>query len=561
MIRAIIKSIDKKEWWLWLVITFFIIVITTLPYWYADFITPAEHIYTGLHSLTPGDIHVYYSYLEQVRQGHYAFEDLYTSEAQPRVMMNIFWLAEGLVAKYSGLSNTLVFQLSRVALIPFFTFILYLVSAAIWRSKNWRKILFIFLCFASGWGAFGSFFLSNTVYIKHWYNWPLDLWSPEGNNLLTMFQSPHLITATSLIILSPFLAFLAFQHRNVKYAVFSGLSALVLFQFHPFHIPTVLGVISVYFLVRLVQLIVNVQQPTARSSIMSHLRLYLLMVGISFPSILYYLLLSEYDFGTQIRAYQNICLSPSLFVTALSYGLLFILAIAAMAVIFKKRKFSSLNIFLIVWLALQFGLLFSPFRFQRRMMQGLQIPMTILAVQGVYYCFSYLRSKMSSERFDFYIKNSWLLIILFIMFFTPSNLFNWARETQVILEVEPKFYIHQDLAEAYNWLRKNTSADSVVLSDFYSGNLIPGRAGRKVYVGHAVETWYFESKLLNMMWFYLINDQDDKKIKFLEENNIVYVFDVPQSRGLGDFNPEGKKYLRKVFEQGAVKIFKVIQPK
>ncbi|MFH1233304.1 MAG: hypothetical protein V1649_01475, partial [Patescibacteria group bacterium] len=73
-------NISKNEWRFVFLLAAAVIIITTLPYLYAFFSAPKNKIYNGLHILTPGDIYVYFSYLEQTAQGSYLFKNLFTSE-------------------------------------------------------------------------------------------------------------------------------------------------------------------------------------------------------------------------------------------------------------------------------------------------------------------------------------------------------------------------------------------------------------------------------------------------------------------------------------------------
>ncbi len=559
MFKELIKSINKKEWRLvvWMVV--FVILITTLPYVYGWRQTPANHTYTGLHSLTPGDIHVYFSWMEQAKQGRFISKDLYTSEPQARILLNSFWSVEGLIARYTGLSDNLVFQLSRVVLIPYFLILLYLLSAFIFKEKLWRKVSFVFLSLASGWGFLISIFLPNSVYAKGWYNWPLDLWAPESNNLLTMFQSPHLILSTSFILLILGLTWWAIEKDSYKYSLLAGLIALAEFQFHPFHAPTIFGVLAGYFFIQLILNLNKIKQ--IKDYLFNIVKHSLVVAFISLPSIIYWLTLELTDFVTQIRTYQNVCLTPPLWITLASYGLLIPLASWAIYKFWQTQdKVNNLQIFIITWLIVQFALLYAPLAFQRRLMQGLQIPMIILAVWGLKYIFNYLKGKLNRRQFNFYLANAPLMIMLFILLFTGSNLYNWIREISVFAKSYPQLYVRNDVMAGYNWLKNNTPPKAVILSDLYNGNLIPGRNGRFVYIGHGVETLFFESKLGHMVWFYATNNFDRKKIKFLKQNRITYVFYSPNEKGIGKFKPGEKSYLKKVFQRGETEIYKVNLP-
>jgi len=549
MIRNLIKSINKKEWRFLIAITLFVIFLTTAPYLYGWHQTPENYSYTGLHSLTPSDIHVYFSWIESIKQGNLFIENLYTSEPQARVMLNIFWSSVGLFAKLTGLSNIIVFHITRIILIPFFLFLLYLLASYFWSDKTWRRICFIFLTFASGLGFAISGIIDDSVYRKGWYNWPLDLWAPENNNLLTMLYSPHLILSTMLLILVIFLVFFSLQKNKIKYSVSAGFLAMILFQFHPFHTPTIFGVLFIYLLI---QFIIH------KRIIFSYLKHIFIFSLVSSPSIFYWLVLEQNNFIIQIRTYQNICLTPSLWVTVFSYGFILILAIFAIFVLIKKNKLNNLNIFLITWLIVQFALLYSPFNFQRRMMQGLQIPMILLAVIGLNYIYCYLKARLPAEKFDFWVSNKYLAVILFVLLFGSSHIFNWVREFSVVVnKTQPVLYISNDTTAAFDWFKQNTQPSQVILTDLNNGNLIPGRIGHKVFLGHGVETLFFNSKFEQVNWFFSNNNLDDKKKLFLKNNNISYILYTSQTRNLGDFQPSKKNYLQQVFQKGDIEIYKV----
>ncbi|MFH1900154.1 MAG: hypothetical protein ABIJ83_02705 [Patescibacteria group bacterium] len=547
-INRLIKSITKKEWHFFIAITVLVILLTSLPYVYGWLQAPDGYIYLGLHSLTPGDMHVYFSWMEQAKDGNFLAKDLYTGEEQARVILNGFWVAEGFLAKWTGLSNILIFQLTRIALAVFFMFILYLLAVYFWKDILWRKIFFVFMCFSSGLGFFISLFLPDSNYANGIYNWPLDIWAPESNNFLTIFQSPHLIMATAMLVAILFLGFWAFEKDKLKYSIAAGIIALLLFEFHPFHVPTVFGVLGAYFIFECIK---------QKKIVASYIKHFLIIFFVSFPSILYYLMLEQYDFVTQIRTWQNVCLSPSWWILLISYGLVLVLAVFGSYGIISRRKFYGMNAFLIIWMALQFLLLYIPIPWQRRLMQGLQIPMIILAVQGLYYLYEYLKKRLSPVKFDFLVNNKYLLIILFIFFATSSNLYNLVRDISIFRKGYEPFYISYERDDGYEWLRQNVAVDEVILADLYDGNIIPGRIGRKVFVGHGVETLFFISKVKEMNWFFSANNFDEKKKYFLEQNSIDFVFFSPGADDLGDFEPSEKEYLKEVYENEEVEIYKV----
>ena len=112
--REIYKSITKGEKKLLIVLAVFLIFITTTPYIFGYFNAPENSFYTGVHALTPGDTSVYYSYIEQAKQGDFLFKDLYTSEDQETKLIKPFWYGVGIFAKAFQLPSWIAVQIVRI---------------------------------------------------------------------------------------------------------------------------------------------------------------------------------------------------------------------------------------------------------------------------------------------------------------------------------------------------------------------------------------------------------------------------------------------------------------
>src|SRR3989338_2448635 len=111
--KEILATISQQEWRLVAILTLVILILTGSPFLYAVFSAPADAVYNGLHALSPGDIPVYYSYINQVANGDFFVKDLFTGEPQELGTFNVLWTGVGLLKRWTGLSVELVFQLSR----------------------------------------------------------------------------------------------------------------------------------------------------------------------------------------------------------------------------------------------------------------------------------------------------------------------------------------------------------------------------------------------------------------------------------------------------------------
>jgi hypothetical protein len=88
-------------------------------------------------------------------------------------------------------------------------------------------------------------------------------------------------------------------------------------------------------------------------------------------------------------------------------------------------------------------------------------------------------------------------------------------------------YPKRTVMEGIFWLQRNTNPDDIVLSEYYTGTLIPAFAGNRVYVSW----WYYLvqpptlwSTDANLKLFYSGRMSDAEALTFLKHGNISYVF-------------------------------------
>ena len=95
------------------------------------------------------------------------------------------------------------------------------------------------------------------------------------------------------------------------------------------------------------------------------------------------------------------------------------------------------------------------------------------------------------------------------------------------------------------------------MANWFYGNLIPGITGRKVYVGHRVQTPFFDQKIEKMNWF-LVNRNSKEAYNFLKSNGITYIFLGKNDSMLKyGFKPFEKPYLVEVYNRNDVLVFRI----
>src|SRR3989338_1400410 len=172
------KSSDRR----FLVGVFLILaVLSSLPYLYGWLQQTTDLAYLGLHGFAPGDTFVYFSYLWQVRDGHFLFTDLYTTEASVAPILNTFWAVTGWLGNLLRISIPLTFHLARLLMIPALLYVLWIFLFHYLADDRARRWGVGFAVFASGVSGYLLPMFQSGSDLPGYYHLPLDLWVAEAN--------------------------------------------------------------------------------------------------------------------------------------------------------------------------------------------------------------------------------------------------------------------------------------------------------------------------------------------------------------------------------------------
>jgi len=540
------KTINTKEWIFVGRITAIVIVLTTLPFLYGFFNAPENTYYLGVHSLSPGDYSVYFSYIHQFNQGNTFFRDLFTHESTSYNIVNTFWIFVGIIGKIFHTTPFWAFQAARVLSIPILLISLYLLISYFFQDKIKRKLAFLFLCFSTGVGAyFIGMFTHYQAFDPFYYHMPMDLWVAESNIFLSMLHSGHMVLSWALTVLIFLLSLIAIEKQRYTMSIFSGFLTLVLLSFHPFQAPIVFGVLFVYIV------ILSLKYKKILSYGVKH---FLILIFFSMPILLYYYLMLNFDLITIQRNVQNSNFTTAGYLLILSYGFLFIFALIGIYLFIKNKDYKDdKKMFIIIWLVVQTALIFSPLHYQRRLIEGLQIPIVFLSLSGILYFYSILKNKIRNRQIQYVLNNKIILLYIFLVLFCASNIFVLSRD--IALYSDSTVYISSNKAESMLWMKENIDLHSVILA---SESFIPAISGRAVYIGHRIETINYYDKERELRLFFAINNNDDEKIVFLRHNKISHIFYGSNEKSMGKFSPEQKEYLQKIYENEEVQIYEVV---
>jgi len=491
----------KKEKILIVIIAFITLTLINLPIFYFYVAKSDNLVFLGRRVINGEDTYTYVSFIEQSRQGRNLFENLYTTEEQKPLLLRPSYLFLGKLAAILKLSSITTYHLARIVFSIFFFIVIYKFICKFFNDTNTRLVAFFVICLSYGFGAIN--------------------WIPEAFTFLSLAEAPHFILSQILMLLGFYFL--------IDFSLISPILFFLLSFEHPFNILVVSSTIIFSFL-------------WSRKGLLKAL----IFVSLPLAGILYQLFEIRNNPILASWQAQNSTLSPSPNDYLLGFGILIPLAIIGIEIFIKKNKFKYKLI--LTWVIASIIMLYSPTNFQTRMIEGIHIPISILATSGIFVIYNRLKKH----------KNVFLFLILIIL--PIWSLTSIVKDFKIISANQSHYYsIDKDEFEAISWLGSNTNFDDIILSNKDYGNIIPGLIGRKTYLGHSIQTTNLKFKIANTNSF-LLEQNEFTANSFVYFNKITYIFlgkdDFMLKYG---FMPEKFHFLEKIYDKAGVLIYKVRQ--
>lgn len=536
------KIISGNEWPFILIVSSVILLFTILPTVSALYFSSSRDLYyTGASLASPVDRTVYLSQIEEARQGHIFIHNLFTSEPQVGYVSPL-WVTLGNLAKVFSLSPLFIFHLARLFLGFILLLVIYLFISCVWTDIKWRRVGFLAVTLNS------SLYLNLASLSPANFNgyFGIDLWFNDGNAFLSLYNSPLAIISQTLIFL-----FFWWIIKRLGVAKFSetaamGLLLLCLGALHPYDLVMIFVVSSVWFILQYFASTVFIWRK--------FFKLAMIYGFMTLPAI-YFFILKTFSAGFYGWFQQNVNLSPPPFYFLRSFGIMSVFFLIGV-VCSRKIRNGALK-FLFVWAVIAWLLLYFPAPFQRKLGNGMYLPVVLIGLYGIRFLINKLKQHPTVLIFNGKVIQ-YAAIVLIILIFS-LNTINFIKIETDIAAQNKYFFIKQEEKEAMVWLKQNIQSDKVVASSSATGNIIPSISGRYVYLGHGHQTNNWQAKRFEVEEvFFKTNGNDKYKRKWLIENNINYVYYGHNESELGEYNPEDKPYLKKVFQNNEVKIYQVI---
>lgn len=493
-------------------------------------------VFLGRRDINSQDVYTYVSFIEQSKQGKFLFENLYAVEAQKGDLFRPSYMIIGKLAWLLNISSLTAYHTARIGIGILFFLVLYKFLGLFFKDSRSRVLAHTIVLTSSGIGFIVRLVAANSI----------DTWIPEANTFLSLAEAPHFLLS-QIYMLGGFMAFLkGIMQGKKRYLAASSLCFLLLSFEHPFNIAVTLAtVLSTAFW------LIKTGTVKFKSSYIGLLAIVIVSVfGLGFQVFETYQnpILNSW-------ASQNALLSPPAVNYLAGYGFLLVLGAIGLEKFLKEKK--PQQVLVIAWIGAVSVLLYAPIFFQRRFSEGLHIPLAILAAWGILKLTRFI-SNFSIERAQKYVINFFwaatviiLTLTSFVRVLTDVSIFAGESKEGYY------YYILSSEMEGLEWLKAHSNSSDIILTNWFYGNIVPGIAGRKVYLGHKVQTPFFDKKVEDENKFFL-NKNTTEAYNFLKENRITHIFlganDTILQYG---FKPDEKPYLVKVFDQDGTLIYKV----
>ncbi len=549
--------IRASEWRFTLLVGVLALVIASIPYLLGAGMATEERIFGGFVYAVE-DEYAYLAHMREGASGAWLFTLPYTPEPHTPRFFYIFHLLLGKLAAIIPGGNlttrmVLVYHAARGVFGLGLLLTAYRFLAAFTERVRVRRIAWLMVTFGSGLG-----WLLVALGRPNWLgHLPLDFILPEGFTFLVLYGFPHIALGRTLLLWGMLFLLRAwgqlsttpnahppgrftfhwpkkpgFWQKPGFWAMLAGLAWFLMGLIVPFYVAVAWAVMGAAWLMW-----------SLRERRLMWRKAWLAGIGvfITAPVVLYSAWVFTRDpvYGTW--AAQNLILSPHPLHYLVAYGVPLILAAFAAQNAWRSERPLWLAL---AWVAVVPLLVYLPFNLQRRLVEGVQVPLSLLAAMG----FSSLKLQGSRRR----LATGVLLIMLSL-----TNVMLVAGNA-LALRGRPA-PIYRDIGEvrALDWLAGRVEAEDVVLAAYSTGNYLPARVHARVFVGHGPETIHADEKKVLAAEFFDAATTDPWRQALLERYGVDYLFWGPAERAVGAFDPHNRSYLGPIYETVEYAIFEV----
>jgi hypothetical protein len=479
--------------------------------------------------------------------GHFLMRDPFTSEPQSRDFLLPLWGLLGFAARITGLSIPVIFHIARLLA----GFALLIVARAVSRTivKSRRRVRFsLWLYATSGGMGWLIYWLNNrgALLSAGGMSGSVDLNMPEAIAFRSVFAQVHFAIGVVVVGIALKVFFDALVGDATLRAVIAGALVSLLAVVHPYMVVVVSAVAVVTAILWPWLGDKKNLSGNYRASVRA-----LAGFGVAaLPGAAYLLYLRRSNNVMQEWLRVTDTLSPAPSEYLLGFGIVAALGIAGFVTIWERRNLYGRM--LLIWCVVQFALLYVPLTIQRRLVEGLQLPLAIAASVAVFGITTRTFRHFKAVRY----RNA-----VFVAIIAFASLTNLGFVVGQLVDRGPRAddawrYMPADLNSAFGWLESNAPPGSVLFTAYVTGNMAPSRTGLRVFLGHYAQTIESSSKADQVTAFYSNAMSEDAKRRLFEAHHVSYVIYGPIERRISRAFVPGP-WLALVHRAGEVEVFEV----
>ncbi|RMG89606.1 MAG: hypothetical protein D6706_21105 [Chloroflexi bacterium] len=528
------------------------LILVTFPYVLAYTTARPGTLFTGT-LMNPEDSHTYFAKMVAGYNGHLLYAIPFTPEPHEPAFLGVFYVWLGLLARLFGVSIDLVWHLARIVADLFLFGVIYRFITYFLTNWQERKLAFLLSLFGGGFG-WVLFLLNQPYWLDHF---PVDFKQPGSHIFFTALTFPHVAFGTACLLLSVMdihrLQEAVLARRSWwRIAGQAGLTLLLLGIAYPFLVYLVAVVVGLYWGYQVWQ----AKRPLWRVAF-----IWAIPFLLASPLYLYYAWVLQTN--EIFRAWDAQALTPS------PPWPHYLVAYAPFLVLagwhwWKRPSDRTRFVILWCWILAAAILVYAPLNPQRRFVQGVHVPLSILTTMA--FCHLFLPALARTRLWQTLLQRprytsnglTGYVATLFLVFMSLSNFYIFASVSVSSVVQQPDL-IFRPVAEkeAALWVWENLPETAVILSEYQSGNYIAGRTGRRVVIGHWAETVDFEQRQIETARFFDANTSDEWRKQLLTRYHVNYLWYGPREQALGDFNPETADYLTPRYTNHTITIYAV----
>jgi hypothetical protein len=514
-----------------------LLLLTSLPYLYGSLSSPADRHFMGVVLDVP-DTAQYFSWLRAHQQA-LLVSNWMTPEPNQPAFFNLLWFGLGRLALWTGMGLAESFQLLRIVAGAAFSFALFWLYGLLAESRReqWLATALVLVGGGVGW----IWVIEKYIAKRSELLFPLDVQVAEPNALLSLIGYPHFLLAAAFVLAIFGLFIVGVRSGRMAAYLLAGLLGLALGLQHAYDLITVYFVLGAFVAL----LWWSHKRFPLREAIG------LVLIGlISSPPAAYFAYLTSHDptWRQVLAQFGNAGVyTPNPLHLLVVFGPQLPLALAALPSLIRQRR--DVDLMLLAWVVVGFGLLYIPTDFQIHMLNPYQVPLALLAVR--------VALKIAAAPRASWLRRAAPALLLLVAI--PVNLYLFSWRFVDLGRHQAPYYLHQNEVAAIRWLDQQ-SDNGVVFSDETLGQYVPALAGKRAMLAHWAQTVDYYTKRAEVARFFDPSTPTAERAALLQRYNVTYVLAGEAELRAGARVALDTPLLEKTFDSPSAVVYRVREP-